>query len=49
MLTTHNLHFYLTMMRGVRDALSAGDTDALGASAEALFLRGIEAKNEGRP
>jgi queuine tRNA-ribosyltransferase len=49
LLTTHNLHFYLTMMRGVRDALSAGDTDALGASAETLFLRGIDAKNEGRP
>jgi queuine tRNA-ribosyltransferase len=51
LLTTHNLHFYLHMMRGVRDALSAGDVAALSSGAEALFLRGIASKGhgDGRP
>lgn len=49
LLTTHNLHFYLTMMRGVRDALTAGDVEALATSAEELFLRGVDAKGKGRP
>ena len=49
LLTNHNLHFYLHMMLGVRDALSAGDAAALSSPAEALFLRGIAMKEKGRP
>ncbi len=51
LLTTHNLHFYLNMMGGVRDALSADDVAALSSGAEALFMRGVAAKEhgDGRP
>ena len=40
--TTHNLHYYLELMRGIREALDAGGFYAFAAQARAQRQRGID-------
>ena len=43
LLTRHNLHFYLSLMRGVRRAILDGIFDGIGADISAIFAIGQQA------